>query len=128
MPQYRLLIILDRQCNSQSASVLDIFTTADINSFNNLSNSKRFKILKEWTGTVTPTLTWNDTAGTYATSAGTVNPECYLKCSIPISYTDQAGGSRVIGEITSNNILVVGFSLSSNCDISFVTRVRFTDN
>lgn len=127
-PQYRLAIILDRQCNGTTASVLDVFQTNNLRTFNNLSNSRRFKILKEIEGVVETPITYDATNSVFAASRNTVQHTVYLRVNIPITFVDQSGGARVLSEITSNNILVIGYSVNGNAEVSYRTRIRFTDS
>lgn len=77
--QYRLCVILDRQCNGASATISNVFQDNDLRGYNNLSTSKRFKILKEFEGTLqAPTLAYNTTAAQFAQGYTSVDLKCYL--------------------------------------------------
>ena len=126
--EYRVAIVLDRQCNGAAPTIANIFQDNDIRTYNNLSQSRRFKILKEEQGCITAGLTYNNATSVYASPIARKELIIYLKCWYPIMYTDQAGGSRAITEILSNNIAIVGHSTSSTCTVQYRARIRFQDN
>lgn len=127
-PQYRFVIAQDRQCNGATASIPSIFQNTEIRSFNNLSNSRRFKIIKDITETINQVMTFNTNTLLYAAGDGRDDHEFYIKCFIPVMFSEQSGGSRVIGEVLSNNIFVFGFSSSSSVTATYRARIRFMDD
>lgn len=116
---YRFMVYWDKQANKAAAGVTDILSTAVFHSFNNLSNSSRFQILKSYRGSL------NGTAG-IAGSSGERQEEfsCYIPCDIPVEFTSTTGA---ITEITSNNIGVIGISQDGKIQVSYQARIRYTD-
>ncbi len=55
----RVIMYLDKQCNGVTAALLDVLETADYQSFLNLANSQRFRILMD------KTIPINCTTGSY---------------------------------------------------------------
>lgn len=115
----RLILYYDKQANKAAAAVTDILATASVWSFNNLSNSKRFQILKQKRFAITAT------AGNGAsTSERQIMFQMYVKGDFPIEFNSTLG---VIGEITSGNIGILGISQDSKVQVAYTARVRFSD-
>ncbi len=122
----RLILYLDKQCNGAAATALDILETDDYQSFNQLANTSRFRILMDRTHTLDPKAgagdgTANDQAGYGMTGS------FYKNCNIPIEY-DNSATTGVLTTIRSNNlgVLILGkegtiLSMLGNM------RLRFTD-
>lgn len=125
---YRIVIALDQQCNGATPSILSLFQNNNIRTFNNLAQSRRFKILRDETGTYDAQLTYNSSANTQTTPNTKKYFEIYMKCFLPIMFDDQAGGSRSLSEVISNNIFVCGFSDNSNVSATYTCRIRYQDN
>ncbi len=120
----RLIVYHDKQANGAAASVTDILESDNFQSFNNLSNSGRFRILydrvmsKQQDGSI---------AGP-VTNEWEVNGSFFKKVSIPIEFSAATGA---IGEIRSNNIGVLilgGANSGSNATLDSKFRLRFSDN
>lgn len=124
-----VILLLDTQCNGSLPSVADILNTGAAHiqlAYNNLDNSARFRTLKRWTFTPQLQLVWNGT--TYQGIQQPVMFSYMKKCRIPIEYS---GTSGVVGEIRSNNLVMLtisNFSTSSQMRMDWEFRVRFTDS
>lgn len=118
---YRVMVVLDKQANGAAATVLNVLQTADEKSFNNLANSNRFIVLKNWYGSM------NKTADIGTNINSTVKTFKWNKtCNIPIEFSGTTGA---IGTIQSNNIFLIGLtSTGATLVLSHTTRVRFSDN
>jgi len=123
----RLMVILDKQCNgapSVASGNNGPMESANFQSFNNLENSHRYKILYD------RFLSFSATSGSGTGAAGTQFGDAvrhgsfYHKCNIPIEFSSTAG---VIGEIRSNNIFVLVFDGNGLCALDSKVRLRFTD-
>lgn len=95
----------------------------------NISNSKRFRILKEWTWEFKNELFYNTSAsGTVPVQCGNHMRSLWFnkKCNIPIEFSGQAGAVRDINEVRSNNIFIIG-ATESNVPESdmFLTQGRY---
>lgn len=120
----RMILYVDKQANSATAQVLDILETADYQSFYNLANKTRFRILLD------KSVVMNTIA---AAGDGAVNDTGdYLKqgryskrCNIPIEY---AGTDGTIDEIKTNNIGVLLISRLNKVGLASFFRFRFSDN
>lgn len=127
----KIVLVLDRQCNGAAANVNDVYQNADIDSFLNLENKSRFKILKDW-NVENPAVTgYNSTLNTYYVDEKRVNFEWTGKVHIPIEYSPQAGGVRTISEIRSNNIFMLAFAdqtPGNTAQVEFNTRIRYLDD
>lgn len=117
-----LILVQDTQCNGAATTAGAVYNGGDVNlSYTaiNLSNSKRFRVLKRWKHS------WNPPAGaTGAYNTMTRSIDYFKKCNIPMEYS---GTSGAIGEIKSNNIFLLAQSIGAD-DIVNVTglcRLRF---
>lgn len=124
----RIIIYQDKQCNATAAAVTDILATADEKSFNNLNNTDRFVILKDWFFTLNHTAQSALTGPVYATHRIQENLTWNKKnMSMKIKYNGTNGGT--VADLTSNNIGVLGIAQSSNGgSLDAQIRVRFSDN
>ncbi len=123
----RVIVYLDKQTNGATAAVLDILETAVEASFNNLSNSKRFKILSDQRHSLaSPSGSGRGTTDTLSYGEMMI-PYFWVKkkCNIPIEFSSTTGA---IGEVRSNNIgVLVIQSPGAVNNFSYTARVRFTD-
>jgi len=115
----RMIVYLDKQANGATAAVTDILETATINSFNNLSNSSRFKTLAVKRMSINAIASF---------AAGTVNVQedwtCAIKCNIPIEFSAATGA---IAEVRSNNIGILMISDEGLAFFQYTARIRFSD-
>lgn len=119
--QVKLFVIWDKQANGDTPSVIDILELTNINSFRNLSNKNRFRIL----ATRSYNLTCPAGAGDNVTrkfSSATVRGEINHRCNMPIEYDGVTGAKT---EVQSNNILIMMISLDGRVKIQSRIRVRF---
>ncbi len=118
---YRIMLVMDKQANGAPATIVDILETADEKSFNNLANSQRFMVLKDWYGAMNKLTD----VGTNINSVQKVLT-FYKSVNIPVEFSSTTGA---IGEIRSNNLLLLGISSTgTTISISHTTRIRFTDS
>lgn len=117
-------VILDRQSNGQAASVISIFNDDTYDSFLNLDNKKRFKVLKK-KHILLPVqgLAYN------AAGAVTLHPAtrrsvkiALPKLNIPLMYDATSGA---ITDLSSNNILLLVKVSGPAVTHNLRARVRF---
>lgn len=131
MPEItRLILVLDSQANGAAPTVSGadgLLETANYQSFNNLANKGRFKVLMDKYIVLNALAaagngTTNDIGGVSKTFA------FYSKCEIPIEYSGTASPS-VITEVRTNNIfgIMINESTQSNVSLDSKFRFRFTD-
>ncbi len=123
--RFRFILYVDHQCNGATAAVLDILETADVLSFRNLAQSKRFTIL------------WDHTAFIHLQcGAGNTTTNQFGKhvkllkynkadLNIPIEFNGPTGA---ITEVRSNNIGVLCLTHDGRGEVEFLGRLRFTDS
>ncbi len=122
----RVMMVLDKQCNGAVATILGVLETADYQSFNNLSNSGRFRTLMDRTYE----LNYAGAAGDAVTTNNFVTPDVavsdtfFAKVNIPVEYS---GSGSVITAITSSNIFLLAISENAKCSFQGFSRIRFTD-
>jgi len=115
----RIIIVYDKQANTQAPGVTDILLADSFTSPNNLSNRDRFVILAD---EVTEPVS---TGGTYAV-AGVI----YKKLNLETMFN--AGTAGTIGDITSGSVYVLAAQTSNVLvaapTVIFRSRIRYTDN
>lgn len=128
----RIMIVLDKQCNSAVAGGAEIWEDNTVfNSFNNLDNTDRFVILRDWVES--PTSPIATTTDNWATAANTViqcpptGLKFHKRVNIPILFT---GSSGAIGTIKSNNIFICAIGNANDAvhTLKGTARIRFVDN
>ncbi len=123
----RIILYLDKQTNGVTAAVTDILETADFQSFNNLANKSRFRILMDRSFTLAVTAGAGDgTAANDWTGQG-LNDSFYKKCNIPIEY-DNTATTGAIATVRSNNIGVLVIGDGTGTSIGSKMRLRFSDS
>jgi len=140
--QCRIVVVQDRQCNGAVATANMVYEnsansvgSAGILDFGRISNSKRFRILKEWYLDFNAVafqdncqaLSTTDTS--YASGRLTRKLHWYKKCNIVCDFErPPAGFARTIGDVKSNNIFVIGFGLTTlGYLMQFHWRIRYED-
>lgn len=123
----RVVMFVDKQCNGATAAVAGaggILETDDYQSYNNLANSGRFRILYDKVHMANSTAaagdgTANDTFSRFITG------KFYKKCNIPLEFDSTTGA---ITEIRSNNIGVLLLSKTGAITgFDSKIRLRFSD-
>ncbi len=124
----RVILFQDKQTNGNgvAATAALILETDDYQSFNNLAEKGRFKILLDRFYDL------NAVSGSGQNAADVfgevvVNDSVYLKCAIPIEY-DNSVNTGAIGSVRTNNIGVLLLSKDGNLTtFSSKMRLRFSD-
>lgn len=120
----KVILYVDKQANGATAAVTDILESDNYQSFNNLSNSSRFRILHTQTFVLQPTAGMGD-GTTNDVAPNSVNFEFYKKCEIPLEFSSTTGA---ITEIRSDNIGVMITSKQGNVAVlDSKMRLRFSD-
>lgn len=120
----RLVVYHDKQTNGAAAAVTDILESATQDSFLNLANKGRFRILAEKNFTMSAA---GATASGAAYTYGEVVKSYKLNINLntPIEFD---GATGAITEMRTNNIGVLLISDSGLCSCVFRWRVRYADN
>ncbi len=122
----RVILYLDRQCNGSTATTVLILESANFQSFNNLANKSRFRILMDRVYTLnSPAGAGNGTAND--TGPVIINDSLYKKCNIPIEF-DNSLSTGVLSTIRSNNLGILLISESALTDMDSKIRLRFSDD
>lgn len=126
---FRLLLIQDHQANGSQPTASEILVSPSIFAHSNPDNEERFTILEEWIGTVTPPAAGSGTST--ANTFGTTQAAIFIHETIPVAsnflFSTQAGGSRVIGEVRSNNLFILGISENSLLQLTYRIRLNYLD-
>lgn len=121
----RFIVYHDKQTNGAAAGVTDILETAAYQSFNNLANKGRFRILCDKKMNL-------QAQGAAASGAGYTfgeqrkGFEKYLKLNLPLEY-DNSATTGAITTQRSNNIGVLAISVGGVMQITYTARLRYTD-
>ncbi len=125
--EIRVIMYLDKQANGATATVTGILASDDFQSFNNLSNTSRFRILMDRVHGP-----FKRTAGAGAGGAENdwsgeaANYTFFKTCNIPLEFSSTTGA---ITELRSNNIGVLLLSRAGSI-LTFGSklRLRYSDN
>lgn len=146
---YRLMLVLDKQCNGTTASAQELLTVVPytntvpnsqsspvINWLMNIANTQRFQILKTWSGRIaTNTVEFDQAnAADYAQNYTSYRIHGYKKVNFPVEY---GGPDPSLANIKSNNLFVcmcwTGFDTGGGAvynnyfTVQGVARIRYTD-
>lgn len=119
----RVILYQDKQCNGATAAVTDILESADYQSFNNLVNKGRFRVLMDRKHTLNYSGMASDGAGLVSQSAVESNHSFYKVCNIPVEFDSTVGS---ITEIRSNNLGVLLISSQGVAGFASKIRLRFS--
>ncbi len=120
----RVILYLDKQCNGAAATVTGILETDNFQSFNNLANKSRFRILMDRKYDIM-VLGGGGDGTTEDWSENKISDALYKKCNIPIEFDSTTGA---ITEVRSNNIGVLLLSEGGNAGFESKMRLRFSDS
>lgn len=132
---YKICVVLDTKANLNNATVAytDVMAGQGIGYMNNLSNSKRFKILKVFEGNMNNgySLSGDGIIGNCGKVDQSKTIKFNIKCNIPITW-NQNNTNGVLSEMTTNNIFIIGISKNGSVLISEDTgnstyRIRYSD-
>ncbi len=120
----RVIMYIDKQCNGATATVTGILETDNFQSFYNLANEGRFKVLLDRNHVLNYLTLASDGAG--VVSSGVVNKNYTFNkaCNIPLEFDSTTGA---ITEIRSNNIGILLLSNTGVIGFQSEIRLRFSD-
>lgn len=121
----RLIFLVDTQTNGANPTLGTITETTDVNTYINMANSSRFRVLMDKTWAL------NASAGgapTATPSFGEVirHWQWYKTCDIPIEY-DNSAATGALTTQRSNNVIGIGYTLSGLITSGFTCRIRYSD-
>lgn len=123
----RLIMYLDKQANGQTAAVTDILESDNYESFRNLANTSRFRILMDRMITMNPTVGAGDGAVNDFGSTERMGT-FYKSCNIPLEFSGVANPADIT-ELRSNNLCVLVLSkIGAITVLDSKLRLRFSDN
>ncbi len=119
----RVMCFQDKQCNGANAAVLDILETTTWNSFRNLTNSKRFRILMDTHYAINRRVAMTDGTNTSQSPVVVLNlKKRFFNLNVPLEFTAETGA---IGELTTNNFALLYISKNGVVNVQTHVRVRF---
>ncbi len=121
----RVFLVHDKQANGALPAVLDLLETAVFQSFNNLSNSRRFRVLMDKTYDLSnPSGSGQNAADAFGEF--TISDTFFKECNITIEY-DNSAATGAITTIRSSNIFALYISQDARCVVVSNMRFRYTD-
>lgn len=123
---FRMRIVVDTQCNGAQFAATDLLESDTINSFSNLANRSRFRVLAD------KVMSFSAHGGTATGAAYTFGEvmkpiNMNLRLNIPIEF-DNSATTGAITTVRSNYLCIVMQSLTGEIlSVGFTTRVRYTD-
>ncbi len=126
--RYRIIVYCDKQANGATAAVTDILETASINSFRNLANQSRFRIIYDKTKNFILPAVAQTAAGTFSSFSMEHNFMMSARLNIPIEF-DNSVTTGAIGSIRSNNVGVLALCSTDNGPVrlGYTARIRYSD-
>lgn len=126
----RVMLVLDQQCNGAAPTVDDMLkegTGITYQNFNDLANSRRFKVLLDKTHSISaPAGSGQGTTGTLDYGMKQQSYTFFKSCNIRIEY-DSTATTGVIGTIRSNNLFCLFISKKGKAGLTSRFRFRFND-
>jgi len=122
----RLMFVLDTQTNGSNPTVATLLQSAAINSYLNMANSSRFKVLSDEIYDISCTAGGAPT-GSPSFGGAVKSWSFYKKVNIPIEF-DSSASDGSIGTQRTNNIFCLGISLNGKATSAFTCRIRYLDN
>ncbi len=119
---YKVVLIQDKQSNGAIPTVANIYGAgATIFAPRDASSLSRFKVLKEYSGTVSSEMFFNSTAGVYACGY----KEVLLNFYCPLNFQVTFPTASVLPE--TNGIYMVLFSENALLRVVSISRIRYSD-
>lgn len=122
----RIIVYLDKQANAATAANTDILATADYNSFRNLENKERFRVLADQYASLRSDVSHDGTnyfSGKFFSERIHISKK--FKKAISIEYKGTGNG---IADITSNNIGILYITENGALTVIGNSRIRYVDN
>lgn len=122
----RMIVYLDTQCNGTSATVLDILTTAEWNSFYNVANKSRFEILLDENFVINQVGGAPFGTGNFVFARVIKHGKWSKVVNIPLEFS---AATASIADIKSNNIgllLIHQFAEDEAPGVTGKVRIRYT--
>lgn len=123
--QIRVLLVQDKQANGAVFTVLNVLETNGTNSHFNLENEHRFKILYDKNYTLSSAGGTNSGAILYGQV--TKDLRINMACNIPIDFDNSAGTGAITTQRT-NSLAFLMITDNGVATVSYVSRLRFSDN
>ena len=127
----RIVIVVDKQTNGTAVTVADVLEDVTefngYNSYRNLANSQRFKVLMDRRFNIRIPAVAQTAAGTFSTYLNEYKWEFNKRLNLPIEFSGTTGA---IGEIRSNNIAIFAIcrDATTRPEVGYTCRVRFSDS
>lgn len=128
--KFRVIVYQDKQCNGAAATVTDILDSADVDSFRNLQNSQRFRILSDKFYVSNIKGGGQNSAGTKTWGEEYKHFKVFIKCNIPLEFGTTS--PPTIADLRSNNLGILAIveedQAANTPRIGYLTRLRYSDN
>jgi len=118
----RLILMIDTQANGDVPAPTQVLSNNPISvyDFNNLTNTPRFRVLKDWYLTA-PLGVWNGATLIFPRTKIKFNK----KVEIPVMYSSNTGA---IAEVRTNNLILLQYTNGADlAHIDLLSRIRYVD-
>ncbi len=128
----RICMVWDTQTNAAELNAEDVMLNVaspnGVNSFRNLQNSHRFIVLKDKTIRIPVAQSTSNEGAVNLFANGLLKiPFKFNKTfKKPIKVRRNSGTTAAIANITDNSLHIIGSATSTNAQISYTSRMRFT--
>ncbi len=123
----KFMLIQDKQTNGAQYTATDLLDTDSIESFNNLANSARFRVLKTvYYNLKCPAGSGRGTTDTLSYGEDVRWVSCNMRINIPMEY-DNSATTGAIGTVRTNNLYWVSQASASTANFTGTARIRYTD-
>ncbi len=126
----RIIVYVDKQANGATAAVADILEDVTelngYNSFRNLANSGRFRVLMDLRKALIIPAVAQTAAGTFSSYVNQWSWSFNKTLTLPVEFS---GADGAIDKIRSNNIGILAIAADSDDapQVNYTCRVRFSD-
>ncbi len=122
----RVILYQDKQTNGATAAVTDLLESADYQSFNQLANKGRFRVLMDRSYTLSNSAGCGDGSAANDWAGEGTDDSFFLRCNIPIEY-DNSVTTGAIESVRTNNIGVLVIGNGTGTAMGSKMRLRFSD-
>ncbi len=124
----RIIVYVDSQTNGIAVTTVGILESAGIDTFRNLSNSKRFRLLCDKKIALTYPSVAQTAANTFTTLEVTKRWSLYKKLNLVVDYDNSVTTGALTSQRTNNiGVLILSETASAPPLVSVLARIRYSD-
>lgn len=122
----RIVVYWDKQANGATATGAQLFVDTDeLNTYRNMANNRRFKILMDRFVSLNPQSISENTDNLFSAQRNIAHGQWFKSCRIPIEFSSTTGA---MAEIASNNIGIMAIAeQNQRSELKYYFRCRYKD-